>query len=502
MATNTQTMPVDTVETKVREEKRQEEDKASNQTNSTIDQNKGEKTSKPQNSLEVDNTQPIIRIEKLNVTYAIGRTNKIHVLKDIDLEIYPGEFIIFFGPSGCGKSTLLYSIAGLETNIEGKIYFHGKSLSDMTPREIEHYHQRKMGMIFQAYYLINSLTVFDNVILPQMSIGAKHSDRTKRAIDLLKHFGVWDQANKLPNELSGGQQQRVAICRALINDPELLLADEPVGNLDSKSAQDVMNLLNDLNHNAGKTIILVTHNPEHLHFAHRVFYIRDGRIIKTEVNQQVSAEPQVKEEEVAAKIPKSLELLARTFSSIAAHQTGNLLTPFKAKQIVLEVLTGLTAEELEKIQKKVEEQLLMRFADTAAVRRFLDEDAKRGGMGFDRRKAERLAAEIMRIIQEVKLLERQEERLKDSRFKSLDQDSEVVQIRQYLLETFGVKIHDVLALIRMNQAIKDRLENKIDKAVVQKVFDMPIKRGGVGIDKRLAQKMAKRLELLILAKYK
>ncbi len=452
--------------------------------------------------LAVESVRPIIRAEKLNVTYTIGLKTKLHVLKDIDLEIFPGEFVIFFGPSGCGKSTLLYSIAGLETNIEGNVFFNDKNIARMTAKENEKYHQQNTGMIFQAYYLINSLSVADNVMLPQVSISARRTDRKKRAEDLLKHFGVWDQEGKLPNELSGGQQQRVAICRALINDPEILLADEPVGNLDSKSSEDVMQLIKDLNRNGGKTIILVTHNPEHLHFAHRVFYLRDGRIIDVKVISQMESEPEKKEEEVPTTIPKELELLARTFSSIGANQSGNLLTPFKAKQIVSEIVTGMSVEEISKIQKKVEEMLTMRFTDSGSMMRFLDEEIEKGGMGFDKRTARKLSEELRHIVEEIKLLERFEERIRDKGMLAIDQESEVVQIRQYLLEAFHVKITDVIGLIRMNQAIKDRLENKIDIAVVQKIFDTPVRRGGAGIDRRLSRKMAKRLELVILGKFK
>jgi putative ABC transport system ATP-binding protein len=446
--------------------------------------------------------KPIIRTEKLNVIYSIGISTKVHVLKDIDMEIFPGEFVIFYGPSGCGKSTLLYSIAGLEMNILGNVFFKNKNIAQMNMKEIELYHQQNTGMIFQAYYLINSLTVLDNVTLPQVSVGARRAERRKRAEDLLKHFGVSDQAGKLPNELSGGQQQRVAICRALINDPEILLADEPVGNLDSKSSEDVMQLIRDLNRNAGKTIVLVTHNPEHLHFAHRVFFLKDGKIIDVKIISQAEPEKEEDKEEVKSTIPKDLELLARTFSSIGANQTGNLLTPFKAKQIVSEIVTGLTVEEISRIQKKVEEMLMMRFSDSASMMRFLDDEIEKGGMGFDKRTAKRISEEVHKIVDEIKLLERQEERIKVQGSRPIDQDSEVVQIRQYLLEAFNIKITDVIGLIRMNQAIKDRLENKIDLRAVERLFDLPVKRGGAGIDRRLSRKLSKRLELVILGKFK
>ena len=228
----------------------------------------------------------IIKIKNLSVTYFSGKSNEVKALKNIDLEIYPGEFIIFFGPSGCGKSTLLYTIAGLETDIAGDIYIEDKNIARFNHEELENFHQKRIGMIFQAYYLISSLSVLQNVILPQMATGRKKKEREKKAIELLEHFGVKAQIDKLPNELSGGQQQRVAICRSLVNDPDILLADEPIGNLDSRSAEDVMELIGNLNRQRKKTVILVTHNPEYLKDGDRIFYLKDGVIIKETVNRE------------------------------------------------------------------------------------------------------------------------------------------------------------------------------------------------------------------------
>src|SRR4030042_4815348 len=201
-------------------------------------------------------SKPIIKTNKLAVTYFAGLDNEARALQDINIEIHPGEFIILFGPSGCGKSTLLYSIAGLQPNVQGSIFFYDKDIILFSKKELENYHQKKTGMVFQAFYLINSVTVEKNVMLPQIALGAPVMERKKRTMELLAHFGVAEQAGKLPLELSGGQQQRVAICRALINEPEILLADEPVGNLDTKSAHDVMLLLQELNQKQKKTVVL------------------------------------------------------------------------------------------------------------------------------------------------------------------------------------------------------------------------------------------------------
>ena len=443
--------------------------------------------------------EPIIKINKLNVIYFMGKENEVRALSDINLEIFPEEFVIFFGPSGCGKSTLLYSISGLETNTQGDILIEGKNLTHFNKLDLLNLHQRTIGMIFQAFYLISSLTVAKNVTLPQIFVNVRKKIRKQRAMELLEYFGVKAQAKKLPTELSGGQQQRVAIARSLINDPKILMADEPVGNLDSKSAQDVMDLLKSLNEKQKKTIILVTHNPAFLSYAHRVVYLKDGRIIEVRVNRQVHA-AQTQMSEIKQNVSKELELLIKTFTSLSPSQIGNLLIPFKAKQIVAEALIGMTTEEIDKIDKKVENLLLTGLYDNESTKEFLDQEAERGGLGLDKRTAEKISDKIKKIIKEIKMLEEEDNRLRLRT--SADTGSEIMEIRHYLMEEFDIKIKDFLALEVFNQAIKDRMSNVIDRDEIRRRFDLPVREGGVGLDKRTAKKVAKRLELLILGKYK
>src|SRR3989338_6774287 len=214
---------------------------------------------------------PLIKIDKVSVVYDKGRPSEMVALKGISLEIYPEEYIIFFGPSGCGKSTLLYTIAGLEVPDSGRIIVDGRDLAGLSKSDFVAYHRSRMGMVFQAFYLISSLSVLDNVILPQMFLQERAVKRKERGTKVLERFEIANLANRLPTELSGGQQQRVAICLAVINDPPILFADEPVGNLDSRSAEKVMDLLYELNTRDKKTVILVTHDSRYLHYAHRVF---------------------------------------------------------------------------------------------------------------------------------------------------------------------------------------------------------------------------------------
>ena len=305
---------------------------------------------------------PLIDVRKLNVVYFPGKSNEVHALKDITLQIYPGEFIIFFGPSGCGKSTLLYSISGLETNIAGDVLVKGQNLPTMTKKQHEAFHQRTIGMVFQAFYLIPSLSVLHNVTLPQYALNVLKPRREERAMKLMERFGIAAQAGELPQELSGGQQQRVALCRSLMNDPEILFADEPVGNLDSKSSEEVMKLLRELNDRDKKTVILVTHDPSHLHNAHRVFYLRDGQIVRMQENteqerQESLVVKEAKAESVQAQARMTgLEQWAKTLTAEDLRRAAEVgKDAVQAK--INDLLMQLTSEQRAKVEEYIRDLL-------------------------------------------------------------------------------------------------------------------------------------------------
>lgn len=443
--------------------------------------------------------EPLIRVEKLNVVYNLGKSSEYRALTDINIEIYPEEFIIFFGPSGCGKSTLLYSISGLERNIMGSIYISGRDIALYNEKETLEYHRKTIGMIFQAFYLIPSLTVVRNVTLPQVFMNQEKAGRRAKAMDLLEYFGVKAHAYKMPTELSGGQQQRVAIARSLVNDPDILLADEPVGNLDSKSAMDVMDVLRNLNEKHKKTVILVTHNPAFLSYAHRVFYIKDGHLVDVKVNRKIAG-VELPTVEIRRNVSRDLELLISTFSSLTPDQAGNLLIPFKAKQIVSEVLMGLNSEEVERIEKQVENMLMTGIFQDESTVQMLDQPEEQGGLGLNKRTAEKITDKVRGIVQEIKILEEEDKRIKEKMEK--DAGGEIMQIRHYLLEQFEVKIANFAALEILDEAVRERLESAIDRKTVEIRLRTPIKKRGAGISRSKAHKIAKRLELLILGKYK
>ncbi|HRU41557.1 MAG TPA: ABC transporter ATP-binding protein, partial [Candidatus Diapherotrites archaeon] len=215
--------------------------------------------------------------KNLNKTFKMGDLD-IEVLKDINLSIESGEFVSIMGPSGSGKSTLLYLIGGLDKPTSGSVKIKGSELSEMKDKEQSIMRRRDIGFVFQFYNLIPNLSVEENVILPVLLDGKKLKDYRNKLDDILEVVGLADRRAHTPRELSGGQQQRVAIARALVNEPDIILADEPIGNLDTKTGTEVMQLLQRINREKKKTIVQVTHSKEAAEYGNRIINVRDGRV--------------------------------------------------------------------------------------------------------------------------------------------------------------------------------------------------------------------------------
>lgn len=239
----------------------------------------------------------IIRCVGLSKTFSISRGRTSTVLKNIDLTMQAGEYVILYGPSGSGKSTLLHLIAGLEPPTQGHILIRNRDLASFSRSELAQFHRTKIGMVFQQFNLITTLTVLENVSLPQVFLRVPIKTRRKRATEILRILGLENFTDSYPTELSGGEQQRVAIARSLINNPLIMLIDEPTGNLDSSSAEDVMRLIKDLNEKSRRTILLVTHNPDYVYFPHRVLYLKDGTITKQVINRPLEMPQRVPKKE-------------------------------------------------------------------------------------------------------------------------------------------------------------------------------------------------------------
>ena len=226
---------------------------------------------------------PIVRVRDIEKTYFVGEVS-VPAVRGVSLNIFHGELVTIMGPSGSGKSTLMHVLGALDRADRGKYWLDGVEISELSKRQLSRIRNEKLGFVFQSFNLLARTTVLDNVALPLTYSGVGRRERRQRAGAMLERVGLGNRAHHHSNQLSGGQQQRVAIARSLVTNPVLLLADEPTGNLDSRTGNEIMALLQQLNEDDGLTIVLVTHEPEISQFARRVISVKDGIIASDEPN--------------------------------------------------------------------------------------------------------------------------------------------------------------------------------------------------------------------------
>jgi putative ABC transport system ATP-binding protein len=235
---------------------------------------------------------PTIRLENIHKTYDLGEI-QVHALRGISMEIQPGEFVAVMGSSGSGKSTLMNIIGCLDKPTRGQYYLDGKDVSGLTKNELAKIRSHKIGFVFQQFNLLSRTSALENVELPTIYAGTPVAERERRAQEALNRVGLADRSGHFPSQLSGGQQQRVAIARALVNSPSLLLADEPTGNLDSRTSIEIMEILQNLNDDHGLTVVIVTHEPDIAQFAKRALEFRDGKMKKDVLIQRRSTASEI-----------------------------------------------------------------------------------------------------------------------------------------------------------------------------------------------------------------
>ena len=425
--------------------------------------------------------EPLIKTKDLKVIYNLGKSNEVRSLDGVSMEIYPREFVILFGPSGCGKSTVLYTILGLQRPTDGQVFIMGKDLKTFSEKDLTYYRLKQVGIIFQAYYLIPSINVIKNIMLPKIFLEESISRRMLKAKELLERFGIYPQKDKLPMALSGGQQQRVAIARSLINDPEIILADEPVGNLDTKSAEVVLQTLCDINEKDKKTIVLVTHDPRYLSFAHRVYHLKDGKIIRETINPEKS---QIKEITSQDRLFTEIDRMARTFPYTPQEE-------LKAK-----VLTEYLTHDLTDQQNRVLEEAIGKYLneelDLQDLYNILDKPVEVGGVGLYKQTADLFIRKIEAIMEGVGVLREQVQPEVDVMRKM----ELATKFRGFLLDDFQGGL-SYLQIQRLDEAIESRISGADTSEVFEKFLDRPFKEGGIGLNRTTARNFTRKLEVIL-----
>lgn len=442
----------------------------------------------------MEETKNIIEIKNLNVIYNKGENNQVRALDGVSLEFKPKEWVIIFGPSGCGKSTLLNSIAGLETPTSGKVNVLGRDVYKLNSDERAEYRRRLVGMIFQSFHLINSLKVIDNVCLPQVFFGQDLNKRREMAKIYLDRFGIGDQADKYPSDMSGGQRQKVSIARALMNRPEIILADEPVGNLDSKSTYNVMAILRELNQIDQKTIVMVTHDRHHLKHADRIIHVKDGKIVKVEVlrkkrdpKNKVDSKGRLVKVEKDVRIPMDLKLLMNSFRDLPAASFGRLLEPFKVRQTFYHLMLPISSHQSELTQQTMNKFFLGNLTKKEFLEQ-LNRPIDKGGSGWDKRSAKKFVDEVVLFFEESQKIDYSESFSSSTRLSKFFVSRYPFRKTEYRMN-----------VLRDN--IEARLRNEISRDEFQETLDQPEAQDGLGLNKKTAEKIARELELVILIRY-
>ena len=419
------------------------------------------------------------------ITYNKGQSNEFKALQNVNVEIYPREYIILFGPSGCGKSTLLYTMLGGIPPSDGKMFVQNEDIYAYTPAELNRYQQTTIGIVYQQFNLIPSLTVLDNVALPRLFLGIDKKERRAHAATLLRRFGVPERVeDKLPAMMSGGQQQRVAVARALVNDPEILLADEPVGNLDSISAEHVMDSFQEINEKDRKTVILVTHDAKYLPYAHRVFYMRDGALRRIVINPQ---KEQVKRTKPGETIVTEIEQLARMYPYAEPVE-------LKVKSVINFVTQQIGFSQIQRLEEAIL-YVLKGTMNEQMFSEFLVKPFHLGGVGIPAEQVPEMAGRVFGLIRYSIDVQRFRSEVKsDDMF--MHQQKFVERLLSYLKEEIGLHCsQDQLTTLR--EAVADRVGGITNADQFSERLLLTDAMGGAAFEERMAYKIAVYMEKLI-----
>lgn len=427
--------------------------------------------------------EKLVEMEKINLTYNRGKANAFQALYDANVTIKKGEFVVILGPSGCGKSSLLNIIAGLEEPDSGTVRINDVDILKMKTAERISFHRSKIGMVFQSYNLITTLSVLDNVALPQIFINVRKSERERKVMMLLERFGIKEQWKKIPGELSGGQQQRIGIARSIVNDPFLILADEPVGNLDSASANNVMQILGELNKKEGRTVVLVSHNPENAEWGTHIIHMRDGRIIKEEWKDAtgLSREVESKEEEEKSVFDKVME----KFRGLNEKQISLLMEPLKANLIAEYFFNPYEKSQMKIIEESIRLKMSGVYSEQALFEQ-LDRPIEKGGAGLDQRIAKNFTLELEGLSY-----------ISSKIFGKYSSEEKAKFIIEYFTKKKDIHINEE-SIGKVTELIKKRIDDEISFVDFKKLLDVSHDVGGAGLDKRAVHKILRTLDLILI----
>lgn len=428
--------------------------------------------------------KPLIVCRDLSIIYNKGKQNEFRALTGVNTDIFEGEYIILFGASGSGKSTLMYSIQGSLPPGEGTLLIRGDDIYAYPPSERVYFQRHVMGIIFQQFNLIPSLSVLDNVALPMIFANADRQTRERRAQSLLDRFGVGHVSHKIPAMLSGGQQQRVSVARSMVNDPKILLADEPTGNLDSVSTQQVMDKIDEINTFDRRTIIMVSHNAAHLSYAHRVYYLKDGLVVREVVNPQRKQIKPVKEGET---IVTELEQLARLYPY-------DSIPSLRVKSLVNYLTQDYTFDQIVRLEHVLHMYLSGKI-DQKVLLKGLTRPYQEGGVEIDHKTAKNMATTATRLIEQSADIRRYRAR-KDNDGVFFSQHELAQRLHNHVQESYHLRMSDVQST-NLVELIADRVTGVTSESEFNERLQQKVSTGGLGFSEKRADDITRYFEKLV-----
>jgi len=429
--------------------------------------------------------QAIIKMKGLEITYNLGKENEFKATRGVTADVYQGEVISFFGPSGCGKSTIFYSILGILEPSAGELYVDGENPYTYTSEQVVDFQTKTIGIIYQAFFLINSISVRENIALPLTFLGFNEKKRRIRADQLLERVSLQGQGDKFPTDLSGGQMQRVSVARAMVNNPKILLADEPTGNLDSVSTKQVMDLLAEINETEKTTIILITHNAAQLMYSHRVFYMGDGKLKRIVPNPD---KKQIAKIDRQKTMVTELDQLSKMYPYLAP-------TELKVKSIVNYLTQDLSFDKILRMEEIIARMIERKISKKEFFASLSDKYSE-GGVGLTDSVSEVMAEKVDHILTQSEDVRRYRRRFEHNIFFSRE-DKIVNKLTKYVLEEFGGQMTPY-RLRLMREAVRERISGVSRKSDFYNSLNKSTKDGGIGFNKISARNVTEYFEKIII----